>query len=186
MPHSLVSQLEAFASRGVCLALSGGVDSALLLALLAQCQHGRTHAVTLQTFFQAPEDIKLAHRLAALYGIEHSVLSLDFTHESEILANRPDRCYLCKTKLFRALKAFANAHQLAICIDGTNAEDLTHDRPGLRALQELEIRSPLAECGMTKADIRTLARELALPVAERPSAPCRIAYIPKGTPIPVP
>ena len=97
--------------------------------------------------------------------------------------NPPDRCYHCKRSLFTALLAAAKADGFSVVLDGSNASDDAGDRPGMRALRELEVRSPLRECGLTKSDVRRLAREAGLPVWDKPSYACLATRVPTGTAI---
>ena len=101
----------------------------------------------------------------------------------EILSNPPDRCYYCKKFLFEKLAELANQLGRGIVMDGTNADDLNEFRPGLRALRELSVCSPLAESGITKAQVRQMAAEMGLETASRPSAPCLATRLPYGTKI---
>ena len=98
-------------------------------------------------------------------------------------SNPPDRCYHCKRSLFTALLAAAKADGFPVVLDGSNASDDAGDRPGMRALRELEVRSPLRECGLTKSDVRRLAREAGLPVWDKPSYACLATRVPTGTAI---
>lgn len=175
----LRAHLALLAERGICLAFSGGVDSTLLLALLRDAPN--VIAVTFVSELQPPQDLTLTCELANHYNVPHHVLTVNLL-EDETLRNNPlDRCYRCKHALFSELKAFAQANNLGIVMDGTNSDDLCLHRPGRRALQELAIASPLAELGITKAQVRTLATHLAVPVAERPSSPCLATRLPYHT-----
>lgn len=184
MNPRLTETLNEFRNTGAYLAFSGGVDSALLLALCVREQIPVT-AVTFQTTLHPRCDLENAQAVAQKLGVRHVVLEIDEMTVPEILKNPPDRCYHCKKHLFRTLRDLAAAEGCPIVLDGTNADDLTQYRPGLRALRELGIRSPLAECGVTKTEVRTMAAELGLPTASRPSSPClatRLPYYTRITP----
>ncbi|WP_176012846.1 ATP-dependent sacrificial sulfur transferase LarE [Victivallis sp. Marseille-Q1083] len=168
---------------GICLALSGGVDSALLLALLApfaRQQPDRVLAVTFASNFQPGTDVALAGRLAAGCRVRHRILTVDGFADPELRRNPPDRCYRCKKQLFEALRKLADEAELQHLLDGTNFDDLQQYRPGRRALQELAVLSPLAELGIAKNEIRSLAERLEIPVAQRPAAPCLATRFPYG------
>jgi uncharacterized protein len=164
----------------VVLGYSGGVDSALLAIVGAQTL-GPTRflAVTGRSAsypaVQAQTAVELAHRF------DIPLLEID-THELEdprYLTNSTDRCYFCKSELWSRLGAVARERSFDTIIDGTNADDLSEHRPGLRAAAAHHVRSPLAELGWTKSDVRQAARTLGLPTWEAPAAPClssRVMY----------
>ena len=156
---------EFFAAHPKCaLGFSGGVDSAYLL--YAGVQAGADiRPYYIKTAFQPRFERDDALRLAG---------------EPRVAANPAERCYYCKQNLFRALKARAAADGYTVLLDGTNASDEAGDRPGMRALRELEVRSPLRECGLTKADIRRLSREAGLFTWDKPAYACLATRIPTG------
>ncbi len=178
---SLPALKEHLAGLGrVVLGYSGGVDSALL-AVAGREVLGRERllaAIGRSASYPA-DQWRAAVALAGRFDVP--LLELD-THELEdprYVANLPDRCYYCKTELWDRLGALARARGFDVVVDGTNADDLAEHRPGLRAAHERGVRSPLAELGWRKADVRTAARELSLPVWDAPAAPClssRIRY----------
>ncbi len=180
MNERLLSALFSFRETGVCLAFSGGVDSALLLALCVKEQIPVT-AVTFQTTLHPRCDLENARAITKKLGVRHLVLEVDETAVPVIMENPPDRCYHCKKYLFTKLQALAETEGRPTILDGTNADDLTQYRPGLKALKELHVRSPLAECGVTKAEVRQLASELGLKTASRPSSPCLATRLPYYT-----
>ena len=163
---------------GVCVAFSGGVDSAVVLsaALRAGC---KVHAVTLHSPLHSPADPDGAKALARELGATHAVLDIGEI-PAPILDNPVDRCYLCKKELFSRLWDYTRQQGLAHLLDGTNADDRKVYRPGLRALGELGVKSPLAELGYSKEKVRALAREFGLTVAEKPAAPCLATRFPYG------
>ena len=134
----------------------------------------------IKTAFQPRFERDDALRLAGELGVEVTVLELDALADPRVAANPAERCYYCKQNLFRALKARAAADGYTVLLDGTNASDEAGDRPGMRALRELEVRSPLRECGLTKADIRRLSREAGLFTWDKPAYACLATRIPTG------
>jgi uncharacterized protein len=164
----------------VMLGYSGGVDSTLLAVAGARALgRERFLAVTGRSSSLAEEQAESAVELARRFAIP--LLQLD-THEledSRYLRNSTDRCYFCKSELWTRLGAMAKERGFDVIIDGTNADDLGEHRPGLRAADEQGVRSPLAELGWTKSDVRHAARELGLPIWNAPASPClssRVAY----------
>jgi pyridinium-3,5-biscarboxylic acid mononucleotide sulfurtransferase len=164
----------------VVLGYSGGVDSALL-AVAGRAALGRERllAVIGRSASYPVAQWRAAVSLARRFDVP--LLELD-THEladPRYVANTPDRCYFCKTELWSRLDALARTRGFDVVIDGTNADDLGEHRPGLRAGLERAVRSPLAELGWCKADIRAAARDLGVPLWDAPAAPClssRIRY----------
>ena len=171
---------EFFAAHPKCaLGFSGGVDSAYLL--YAGVQAGADiRPYYIKTAFQPRFEREDARRLAKELGAELCVLDLDVLADPEIAANPPDRCYFCKRRIFSAIQAAARADGFPLVIDGTNASDDAGDRPGMRALAELGVRSPLRECGLTKVDIRRLSREAGLFTWDKPAYACLATRIPTG------
>lgn len=167
----------------LAVAFSGGVDSTLLL-FVAHDVLG-SHAVAFSAVsaaFPAREQAE-ARAFCAERGIEQVVVA---THETEApgyRANPPDRCYLCKRALFAALRAAARTRGFEVLADGTNLDDADDWRPGIRALGELDVTSPLRDAGLTKAEIRELSRELGLPTWDKPSCACLASRFPYGEPI---
>lgn len=154
------------------LAFSGGVDSAYLLHEARKVLGERVLAVTLQLASVPEREIAGAAEFCRERGIPQRVLPLDQFAVPGFSSNPPDRCYLCKHALFSALVETAEKEGFACVIDGTNLDDASRYRPGLKALKELGIRSPLREAGMHKADIRALAHEAGLPVWNKPAFAC--------------
>lgn len=161
------------------LGFSGGVDSSYLL--YAGVQTGADiHPYYIKTAFQPQFELDDAERLCAQLGVPLTVLELDVLKNEAVTANPPDRCYYCKTALFGALSARALADGYTLLLDGTNASDDAGDRPGMRALKELHVCSPLRECGLTKAEIRRLSREAGLFTWDKPAYACLATRIPSG------
>ena len=161
------------------LGFSGGVDSSYLL--YAGVQAGADiHPYYIKTAFQPQFELDDAERLCAQLGVPLTVLELDVLKNEAVTANPPDRCYHCKTALFGALSARALADGYTLLLDGTNASDDAGDRPGMRALKELHVCSPLRECGLTKAEIRRLSREAGLFTWDKTAYACLATRIPSG------
>ena len=161
------------------LGFSGGVDSSYLL--YAGVRAGADiHPYYIKTAFQPQFELDDAERLCAQLGVPLTVLELDVLKNEAVTANPPDRCYHCKTALFGALSVQALADGYTLLLDGTNASDDAGDRPGMRALKELHVCSPLRECGLTKAEIRRLSREAGLFTWDKPAYACLATRIPSG------
>jgi uncharacterized protein len=165
----------------VAVACSGGLDSSLLLAAAGQALGERVLALTVVTPYMAVGEIADARELTGALGVRHRVLELPMPES--ITHNPPDRCYHCKRALFAELKAVAATEGCSWLADGSNRDDLDDYRPGLRALRELEIRSPLLEAGLGKAEIRRYARALNLPVWNKPASACLLTRLPHDTDI---
>ena len=163
-------------------AFSGGVDSAALLALAARHAR-RTKAYFVRTPFQPAFELQDAEDTARRLGAELQVIDYDILAVPAVAGNPPDRCYHCKRSLFTALLAAAKADGFPVVLDGSNASDDAGDRPGMRALRELEVRSPLRECGITKDMVRSLSRKAGLFTWEKPAYACLATRVPTGTKI---
>ena len=163
----------------VALAFSGGVDSAYLL-YAAKSAGAVVTAYYVKTAFQPEFELRDAKRLASELGAKMTVLELDVLHDSSVTANPPDRCYHCKRRIFTAIMEAAKQDGYDLVIDGTNASDDAADRPGIRALKELSVRSPLRECGITKQQVRALSREAGLFTWDKPAYACLATRIPTG------
>ncbi len=180
----LLSQIKTYAQTDIVLAFSGGVDSALLLYLLSRaCRETgkKVYAVTFQTALHPQADLAYARKLAASMDVSHHVLTVDGLENSKISENPPDRCYHCKKMLFERAWGFAREKNVHTVLEGSNKDDLNVYRPGLKAVREMDVASPLAQCGITKAHVRRMAAEYGLAVASRPSAPCLATRLPYGT-----
>lgn len=161
------------------IALSGGVDSVYLL--WAALQHGaQMCAYYVKSNFQPQFELEDARRLSAQLNAPLRILTADILSYDAIAANPPDRCYHCKRVLFQTISQAAQADGFSLLLDGTNASDQEENRPGMRALRELAIRSPLRECGLTKEEIRMRAREAGLFVWDKPAYACLATRIPTG------
>jgi uncharacterized protein len=168
---------------GAVVALSGGVDSAVVLQLARTELKHNLLAVTATGHIYPPADLAYARRLAAALGVRHRELPMDQLADPLFAANPPDRCYRCKSMLFAALRTLAAAEGFRVILDGTNAEDAQQYRPGLRAAAEAGVVSPLRAAGLTKEQVRNLAKNLGLDFWNRPSESCLATRIPYGEPL---
>ena len=166
-------------NREVAVAFSGGVDSAYLL-YAATRYAARVKAYYVSTAFQPAFELKDARRLANELGADMQVLHVDVLMSGAVTANPPDRCYHCKNTLFRQILRAAESDGFSLLLDGTNASDDVGDRPGMRALRELEVRSPLRECGLTKAEIRARSKAAGLFTWDKPAYACLATRVPTG------
>ena len=155
----------------VALALSGGVDSAYLLYSALGCG-ADVHAYYAKTDFQPEFEFEDAKRLAEELGAEMTVIYLDILGDPVVESNPKDRCYYCKKHIFHAIIDRAKKDGYQVILDGTNASDDPGDRPGVRALREYGVRSPLRDCGLTKSRIRELSREAGLFTWDKPAYAC--------------
>lgn len=163
----------------LALAFSGGVDSAYLLYAALECGV-RVRAYYVKTAFQPQFELEDAKRLARELNADMSILPLDILGDDTIAGNPSNRCYFCKKRLFSAIAAAAREDGFDTLADGTNASDDAADRPGMRALRELSVRSPLRECGLTKDEIRRLSRQAGLFTWDKPAYACLATRIPAG------
>lgn len=177
-------RLQAFfeAFPTVAVAFSGGVDSSLLL--YAAWKYGaRTRGYFVKTPFQPAFELRDARQVADMLGAEMSVLPLDVLADPAIAANGADRCYRCKQRIVAAITGQAGLDGFPLVVDGSNASDDPAVRPGMRALAEAGVRSPLRECGIVKSEVRRLAREAGLFTWNKPAYACLATRVSTGTPI---
>ncbi|MDK2821434.1 MAG: pyridinium-3,5-biscarboxylic acid mononucleotide sulfurtransferase [Clostridia bacterium] len=165
--------------NGILVAFSGGVDSSLLLKV-ASTTKVNILAVTALSPTYPEEEKEAATKLANELGVNHLVIYTNEMDNIDFTSNPPERCYFCKKELYNNLKELAKKHNLEVIVDGTNADDKNDFRPGKRAARECGIKSPLQEVGLTKNEIRTLAKYLGLPNWDKPSMACLSSRIPYG------
>jgi len=181
--HEKLEKLKAILSDAgsAVVALSGGTDSTFLVSVAAGIPGLRLMAVTVSTPYMFSSEVDDAIRFCLENGVNHREIRMNIP--STVLYNPPDRCYLCKTGVMKAITAAAREGGYEFVLDGTNADDLSEYRPGLRALREAGVRSPLAEAELTKEEIRALSREAGLAVSDKPSNTCLLTRFPHDTEI---
>jgi len=167
----------------IVIGFSGGVDSTLLLKVAHDILKDKVIAVIGKSETYPEEEFNEAIKLAEFIGARYKIVTTEETDNLKFAENPPDRCYYCKTELFSKLKEIAKAEGIRWIADGTNADDVKDFRPGLRAVKENNIRSPLLEAGLTKNEIRELSRLLGLPTWDKPSFACLSSRFPYGMPI---
>lgn len=180
----IITTLEAFFAQypRAAVAFSGGTDSAFLLWKAKACGCD-VHAYYVHSAFPPAFELDDARRLADQLAIPMTVVEVDILSVADARANRPDRCYHCKHALFTALWDRVRQDGYAVLLDGTNASDDAGDRPGMRALRELSVLSPLRLCGLTKEQVREQSRQAGLFTWDKPAYACLATRIPTGTAI---
>ncbi len=184
--ENLLKDIDKYTEKDIVIAFSGGIDSSLLLRLAtlkAKEKGTKVYAVTIHTQLHPMNDLNIATRVAEEMGAIHKVIHVDELKEADIENNPVDRCYRCKKHLFTSLLELVKEYGATYLIDGTNFDDLHQYRPGIKALKELGVLSPLAINELTKAEIRDYASTYNISVAQRPSAPCLATRFPYNTKI---
>lgn len=176
--RSIIKSMES-----VAVAFSGGVDSTFLLKVAKEVLNDRIIAVTARSDMFVSNEYTDAKALAASFNVPLITVESDAIELPEVWQNSPDRCYYCKKAIFSTVLKIATEHHLHVVADGTHAGDTDDYRPGMRALQELGIRSPLKEAGLTKPEIRQLSQQMNLPTSGKPSMACLASRFPYGIPI---
>jgi uncharacterized protein len=170
----LLSHLQKL--EKVVLAFSGGVDSTFLLRAAKEVLGDNVKAMTIRSPYIPKWEIEEAKQLVKEIGVAYEIIEAPII--DEIRNNPENRCYLCKTAIFSMLKSAAKTQGYHYVIDGSNFDDTGDYRPGLKALKELEVQSPLLECQLTKQEIRSLSRELGLKTWDKPAYACLLTRIP--------
>jgi len=178
---ALKRALESF--DRIIVAFSGGVDSTLLLRVAHDVLGPGVIAVTALSDINPKQELEEARFMASHIGAERRIIQSEEMNDPYFTANPKDKCYRCKSLRFRRIIELAAEEGISTVVDGTNADDHQDYRPGMKALAELGIRSPLSEAGLTKAQIRELSRHLDLPLWDKPASACLASRIPYHTPI---
>lgn len=179
----LLELLRGF--RQVVVAYSGGIDSTVVAQAAFLALGERAIAVTGTSASLAEGELDEARDVARQIGIRHEVIGTREFEQADYLRNAPDRCYHCKTELYTRLEELRERYPAAVIVNGANTDDTGDYRPGMQAAAEHRVRSPLAECGISKADVRALAAHWDLPTWDKPATPClssRVAYGEEVTP----
>lgn len=182
----LRKQFDKYAEQDICVAFSGGVDSSLILIMAceAAAKTGKkVYAVTMDTVLHPKADVEAAKKVLEKTEAIHEILTMNELAVPEMHNNPKKRCYFCKKALYKKMLEFAAEKGVEILLEGSNEDDLHVYRPGLQAVRELGVLSPLAACGVTKEEVREMAKEYEIPTAGRPSAPCLATRLPYGTEI---
>ncbi len=166
-------------------AYSGGVDSAFLAVTADRILGRHALAVTAKSPSLAPSELEGAIDLARRFGLNHRVIETKEVERPDYLANNPNRCFFCKDELYTHLATMASEEHVDWVANGTNTDDLGDFRPGLEAAKQYNVRSPLVEADLAKEEIRGFAREMDLPVWDKPAQACLSSRIPYGTPVSV-
>ncbi len=169
----------------VIVAYSGGVDSAFLAAAAHQSLGNMALAVTAESPSLAPSELTEAVSLAKRLELNHRVIQTNEVEREDYLANTPNRCFFCKDELYTHLSKIATAESYQWVANGTNVDDLGDFRPGQQAAKQYGVRSPLVEAGLSKAEIRSLSKDMDLPTWDKPAQACLSSRIPSGTPVSV-
>jgi len=161
------------------IAFSGGVDSSFLVYRASRIKELKMAAVTVKTIYIPEYEINEANAFCNKHKIEHKILEIEVP--DIVKNNPPDRCYWCKKHIFNQILKFAASSGFIFVVDGTNFDDIKSYRPGLKALSELSVKSPLAEANLTKEDIRTALKEAGLDIWNKPSMACLLTRLPYNT-----
>ena len=165
----------------VAVAFSGGVDSTLVAVAAHRVLGSKALAVTAVSPALAKRELEETVSLAARFGFPHRIIHTNEMEREGYVANSPQRCYFCKTELYSQLTELADQESIKWVVNGANTDDIGDYRPGMVAASEHRVRSPMVEVGLTKADVRTIAKILDIPIWDKPAQPCLSSRIPYGT-----
>ena len=169
----------------VAVAFSGGVDSTLVAVAAHRVLGSKALAVTAVSPALAKRELEETVSLAARFGFPHRIIYTNEMEREGYVANSPHRCYFCKTELYSQLTELADQESIKWVVNGANTDDIGDYRPGMVAASEHRVRSPMVEVGLTKADVRAIAKILDIPIWDKPAQPCLSSRIPYGTPVTV-
>ncbi|MBT4286287.1 MAG: ATP-dependent sacrificial sulfur transferase LarE [Deltaproteobacteria bacterium] len=179
--QKLVEILQSYDS--LLIAFSGGIDSALLLKIASDVLGDKVEAITATSDLYFPHELEEAIHFASELEVIHSIIENKSLRNGDFSNNKPDRCYTCKRQLFLKLREIADSKNIKTIADGTNLDDTKSYRPGLKALEELGVKSPLKAAGFTKYDIRQLAKAEDIQCWDKPSVACLASRFPYHTEI---
>ena len=169
----------------VVVAFSGGVDSTLVAVAAHRVLGEKALVVTAVSPALAKRELEETIRLAETFGFAHRIIHTNEMDREGYVANSPQRCYFCKTELYTELTALAEKEAIEWVVNGANTDDIGDYRPGMVAASEHRVRSPMVEAGLTKADVRAIARSLDIPIWDKPAQPCLSSRVPYGIPVTV-
>lgn len=164
--------------NNLTIAFSGGVDSTFLLKVAKDILNENVLAITINASMHTKKEIKEATDYANEINVKHNVLNINNINIKEFIDNVPERCYFCKKEIFTQIMKISNENNIVNIADGSNVDDLSDFRPGMKALKELGIISPLKDVGLTKQEIRDLSKILDIPTWNKPSFACLASRIP--------
>lgn len=182
--HKLTKLIDNYTKNDIVIAFSGGVDSSILLKLACDASKNtkrKVYAVTVHSSLMSVKELNFTENEAVKMGAISQIIGIDELADAQITYNPKNRCYLCKKHMFSKIADFAKTVNVNLILDGTNFDDLNVYRPGIRALNELGVLSPLAKLGFTKEEVRKLAYKYNISASDKPSSPCFATRFEYGT-----